>query len=183
VWDRDNYNFVAYDYGLDPPKPCMDSEPNYEDMPVTLRPGNGTFGAYDARKAAYWALFAGAHGHTYRANGVFQFWDGQSPDIFAARLPWSEALDLPGAAQMGHVRRLLESRPFLDRIPDQRLLLSNADTGTNHIRATRAEDGSYALIYSAAGLPFTVDTPRLSGSTLTVHWYDPRSGTALPTQA
>jgi Putative collagen-binding domain of a collagenase len=79
---------------------------------------------------------------------------------------------------MGHLRRLLESRPFLDRVPDQRLLLSNADTGTNHIRATRARDGSYALIYSAAGLPFTLDASRLTGPTLTVHWYDPRSGTA-----
>ena len=53
----------------------MDGEPNYEDMPVHMRPENGYLGAYDARKAAYWALFAGAHGHTYGANGVFQFWN------------------------------------------------------------------------------------------------------------
>jgi Protein of unknown function (DUF4038) len=127
VWDRDNYNFIAYDYGLEPPKPCMDSEPNYEDMPVTLRPDNGYFEAYDARKAAYWALFAGAHGHTYGANGVFQFWDGQASDIFAPRLPWHEALDLPGAAQMGHLRRVARvppvsrPRPGLGTAPVKRL--------------------------------------------------------------
>ena len=46
--------------------------------------------------------------------------------------------------------------------------------------ATRARDRSTPLIYSAAGLPFTVGASRLAGSTLTVHWYDPRSGTAQP---
>ena len=65
----------------------MDGEPNYEDTPVHMRPENGYFSAYDARKVAYWALFAGAHGHTYGANGVFQFWNGADRDVFSPRLP------------------------------------------------------------------------------------------------
>src|SRR5437868_7308930 len=36
VWNRDNYNFIAQDYDHAPPKPCMDGEPNYEDMPVHM---------------------------------------------------------------------------------------------------------------------------------------------------
>jgi hypothetical protein len=178
VWDRDNYNFIAQDYDLAPPRPCMDGEPNYEDMPVGMRPENGYFGAYDARKAAYWALFAGAHGHTYGANGVFQFWSGTERDVFTPRLLWHEALTLPGASQMGHVRRLLESRPMLARIPDQSLLVSNPGVGTHHTRATRADDGSYAFIYSAAGHRFTVDLGKLAGRTIVGHWYDPRTGAA-----
>jgi hypothetical protein len=47
----------------------------------------------------------------------------------------------------------LEARSPLDRIPDQSLLLSNPGLGTRHTRATRAVDGGYALIYSAAGEP------------------------------
>lgn len=179
VWDRDNYNFITQDYDLISPKPCMDSEPNYEDMPVTIRwPENGYFSAYDARKAAYWALFAGAHGHTYGANGLFQFWNGRDPDFFSPRRSWREAIALPGASQMQYARQLLESRPFLERIPDQSLLVSNPGTGTNHIRATRAGDGSYAFIYSAAGQPFTVDLGKLIGRSFAGHWYDPRTGTA-----
>jgi hypothetical protein len=178
AWDRDNYNFIAQDYDLAPPRPCMDGEPNYEDMPVGMRPENGYFGAYDARKAAYWALFAGAHGHTYGANGVFQFWSGTERDVFTPRLAWREALTLPGASQMGHVRRLLESRPMLARIPDQSLLVSNPGVGTHHTRATRADDGSYAFVYSAAGHRFTVDLGKLAGRAIAGHWYDPRTGTA-----
>ncbi len=46
------------------------------------------------------------------------------------------------------------------------------------MRATRAEDGAYALIYSATGAPITVNMPLLSGQTVTAWWYDPRTGAA-----
>jgi hypothetical protein len=147
-------------------------------MPVMGRPEHGFFDAYDARKAAYWSLFAGAHGHTYGANGVFQFSKSTTPDRFGSRLPWHEAIDLPGATQMGYTRRLLESRPYLERIPDPRLVVSAPGLGTDHVRATRSVDGSYALIYSASGKPFTVDLTRLSGQSIVASWFDPRDGTA-----
>jgi Protein of unknown function (DUF4038)/Putative collagen-binding domain of a collagenase len=180
AWDRDNYNLIARDYARAPTKPCLDGEPNYEDMPMNMRPENGYFAAYDARKSAYWALFAGAHGHTYGANGVFQFWDARQPDRFHPRRPWHEALALPGASQMVHARRLLESRPFLRRVPDQSLLVSDPGTGTDHVQATRADDGSYAFVYSASGQPFAIDLGKLSGQTIAASWFDPRTGTAHP---
>ena len=153
-------------------------EPNYEDVHPSFRPEHGVFDAYDARKAAYWALFAGAHGHTYGANGVFQFWDGEAPDRFNAPKPWQEAIQLPGAAQMSHARHLLEARPFLSRVPDPQLLLSAPGLGADHTRATRGADGGYALIYSGAGRPFTVDLGRLSGQSIAATWFDPRTGEA-----
>lgn len=184
--DIDNYHGIAHDYGLVPARPCLDGEPCYEDHPVNWDPDNGYFEAYDARKAAYRALFAGAHGHTYGGNGVFQFWKPGQPDRFNVRRPWDEAISLPGAAQMQHARRLLESRPFLVRVPDQSLVdghegqpLPDTGTGTDHVSATRAEDGGYALVYSASGRVITVDLGKLSGRTVTAHWYDPRQGTPL----
>ncbi|MHC5543242.1 putative collagen-binding domain-containing protein, partial [Singulisphaera rosea] len=45
-------------------------------------------------------------------------------------------------------------------------------------QATRADDGSYALVYSASGKPFTVDLAKLSGPRLRASWYDPRTGVA-----
>jgi hypothetical protein len=175
-----NYEAIMQDYNRIPVKPCMDGEACYEDHPVDWQPENGYFEAYDVRKTAYWALFAGAHGHTYGANGVFQFWRAGQPDRFSARLPWQEALQLPGAAQMQHARKLLESHPFFERIPDQSLLASDADVGTEHVQATRAQDGSYAFIYTAAGRPVTVDLRKLSGKTIVARWYDPRQGTYQP---
>lgn len=186
VWDRDNYNFLLHDYAYYPPKPCMDAEPNYEDMPVAVGAvgdsSAGYFSDYDVRKAAYWALFSGAFGHTYGANGVWQFHTPAAPEppnpVWKPRKTWQEALQLPGAAQLQHARWLLESRPFFERIPDQAMLRSHPGTGSAYTCATRATDGGYALVYSAGGRPFTVDLTRLSGQAYTAHWYDPRTGAA-----
>jgi hypothetical protein len=87
--------------------------------------------------------------------------------------PWYEAIDLPGAGQMQHLRWLIESRPMLDRVPDQSLI--TAALGTNdRIQATRGKD--YLFVYSAQGKPFTVNMGKISGKEVTASWYDPRTG-------
>jgi hypothetical protein len=176
--DFPNHEMIAADFARTPAKPCLDGEPCYEDHPVNWEPELGYFDAWDARKAAYWALFAGAHGHVYGANGVFQFWTGGDPGKFGARTPWQEALDLPGAGQMRHARRLLESRPLLDRVPDQEVLASEAGTGAAHVRATRGGDGGYAFVYLPSGGAVTVDLGKLSGEVVAAHWFDPRLGSS-----
>jgi hypothetical protein len=183
-YDRDNYNRIAADYARVPTRPCLDGEPGYEDHPAAFKHDNGYLDDYEARKFAYWALFAGAHGHTYGCHDIWQFFDPERhPPVTFARTHWREAIDLPGAGQMRHARALLESRPFLSRVPDQTLLASDAGAGSRHIQATRDHDGSYALIYSAAGLPFDINLERLAGDTLRATWFDPRTGTATASGA
>jgi hypothetical protein len=177
-YNRPNYDRIAADYRRTPTKPCLDGEPGYEDHPAGFKKENGYLDDYDVRKYAYWALFAGAHGHTYGCHDVWQFLDKSRKPITFARTPWREAIQLPGAGQMQHARKLLESRPFLSRIPDQSLLASDPSKGTDHVQATRGDDGSYAFIYAASGKPFTVDLGKFSGKELKVYWYDPRRGTA-----
>lgn len=170
-----NYRMIEADYSRKPVKPVIDAEPCYEDHPVNWKPELGHFSDWDARKAAYWSLFAGSCGHTYGANSIFQFWTGGDPGKFGARRPWQEALDLPGSSQMKHARTLIESRQVFDRIPDQSLIVSDPGIDADHVRATRAVDYSYAFVYLPSGKPVTLDlspfpkTPR-------VHWYDPRTG-------
>ncbi len=176
--DYPNYEMIARDYALAPPKPCLDAEPCYEDHPVVG--GEGYLEEFDARRAAYWALFAGAFGHTYGANGIFQCWRPGLADRFGVRRPWQDALDLPAAGQLRHARALLEARPFLERIPDQTLLLTDPGSGADHRRATRATDGGYAMIYSPTGGAFTANLGLLSGTEAVAHWYDPREGRAHP---
>ena len=177
-YNTPNYDRIAADYARKPTKPCLDGEPGYEDHPAGFKASNGYLDDYDARKAAYWAMFAGACGHTYGCHDIWQFYAPERSPITSSRTPWREAKDLPGAGQMRHLRGLLESRPLLVRVPDQALLASDPGRGTDHAQATRAEDGSYAFVYSASGQPFTVDLAKLSGDRLRASWYDPQTGKA-----
>jgi hypothetical protein len=178
--NRDCYHLIAAEYALTPIKPCMDAEPGYEDHPNGFKVENGYLDDYDVRKSAYWDLFAGAHGHTYGCHDIWQFLDtGRFAPVTFARTPWREAIHLPGATQMQWARKLIESRPFLSRIPDQALLLSDPGTGTDHVQATRGENGEFAFVYVPSGKTVTVDLGLLSGETITTHWYDPRTGAAI----
>ena len=169
-----NFALVDRDYQLPPNKPCLDGEPRYEDHAVNWKPQElGWFDDYDVRQAAYWAVFAGACGHTYGCHPVWQWFDERRAPITFARRHWREALDLPGAGQMRHVRTLLESRPILSRVPDQ-TLLSAEGIGPAHRRACRGE--GYILVYLPQGGTVTVNPASLGGPTLRRWWFDPRTG-------
>ncbi len=143
-----NHEMIAADYARTPVKPCLDGEPCYENHPVNWNPTLGRFGDHDVRKAAYWAVFAGAHGHTYGCHEIWQFYAPERPPISHAMTPWREALQLPGAGQMRHLRALMESRPFLSRIPDQALIVPDAppEPALTHLLYTRDAGGS-AVFY------------------------------------
>jgi len=178
--DGPNYRMIEADYARTPTKPCMDGEPRYEDHPVAWKSQErGWFDDYDVRQAAYWALLAGAHGHTYGCHPIWRMYDqGHEPPLGKdyMRHYWHEVLDLPGACQMLHVRRLFESRPMLDRVPDQGLLAEDARGGADHVQASRGKD--YALVYVPTGRPVTVRLGAVSGSQVKAWWFDPRTGEA-----
>jgi hypothetical protein len=193
--DHDNGLYVERDYALKPAKPTMDGEPRYEGIPVGFynrgASGMERFDDYDARQAAYWSLLAGACGHTYGNNNIWQMYkpgvggesDATRRDLFGgprsvigANIPWYEALDHPGAFQMRYVRRLFESLPFTRLAPDQQIILNGPTTGGARIRAARAGDGSFAIIYSPRGESFTMDKSVIKAERQNQYWYDPRYG-------
>ena len=184
--NRENWRFIEADYRRPPTRPCMDLEPGYEDAQDDVSNLDGGYlDDYDARKSLYWALFAGAHGHTYGCWPIWQMWRPGLGPPFLARRPWYEALHLPASSQMRHARDLLLSRPFLSRVPDQSLIASEPGAGTYHLQATRDADGRYALIYIPAirSRPFQagsieLDLSSLSGERLAGFWFDPRTGLA-----
>ncbi len=182
--DHDNGLFAAHDYALTPPKPTLDGEPRYETIPVGFYyqnvARNQRFDAYDVRQAAYWSLLAGACGHTYGNNNIWQMWQPGRTPVIDACVPWYEALDHPGAFQMGYVRRLFESRPFQKLVPDTSIILSGPNTGGAKIRAARAEDGSFAFIYTPRGEPFMVHQNIIDAPRVRATWYDPRYGIFEP---
>jgi hypothetical protein len=171
-----NYRVASVVSPLTPAKPVMDIVPWYEDMPDGVKIGARRLDDYDVRKEQYWSLFAGSHGVTYGNNNVWQFVvePGQTRNL--ANHTWQDALDTPGARSMTILKRLMLSRPFLDRVPDQSLVVSDTLTGTDHVQATRAADGSYAFVYSASGQSVRVDLAKISGPAVTVRWFNPRTG-------
>ena len=178
--DHDNGLFVEHDRALSPAKPTLDGEPRYEHIPVGFyfRDVNryDRFDAYDVRQAAYWSILAGACGFTYGNNNVWQMWSPGHEPAIGACIPWYEALDHPGAFQMGHVRRLFERYSIGRLVPDPSLLLDGPTTGGAKVRAARAEDGAFLLVYSPRGERFTIDKSVIRDRQVRQSWYDPRYG-------
>lgn len=172
--DTEVWETVSNDYNRKPYKPVLNGESIYEEMPVCFNAKElGYANAYDTRKAAYLSVFAGACGHTYGCGPVI-FFGEKGSNFFANLHGWKESLDFRGANEMRYLRTLIESRPMLDRIPDQSILMTEGSGSSERIQATRGKD--YAFVYSAYGRPIIVRPGKISGTTLTAHWYDPRTG-------
>jgi hypothetical protein len=179
------YSQTRADYDRTPVKPVIDGEPLYEGHPISFNAkalGHST--AADVRRPLYWDLFSGACGHTYGHHSVWQMWTPGRPPINDPLMPWTEAIDSSGASQMVLARRLLESRPFLTRIPDDSVIVTDRvatsvpGAGRARFVATRDESGSYAMVYVPVGRKFKVRMDKISGSRVKAWWFDPRTGTA-----
>ncbi len=179
------YDQTRKDYDRTPVKPVLDGEPIYEDHPVSFDPKNlGHSIAADVRRPLYWDLFGGAFGHTYGHHSVWQMWStNRAPKNFPL-MPWFDAINQLGAAQMQHARALLESRPFFTRIPDDDVLVTNSiptampGTGRCHFAATRDSNGSYAMVYAPVGRSFKVRMDKITGTKVKAWWFNPRDGKA-----
>jgi hypothetical protein len=179
-----NYVPVERDYALQPPKPTFDGEPAYEYPPDAL-PAKRPVGALQVRRNAYWAVFAGAFGHTYGTHPIWQMYDTGRTPLWEVVTPWHQALDLPGATQLIHLKRLMLSRPFLTRIPDQGAIAPPVPDGVARIQATRdgrpgQDDATYLMAYFPEHRRVTVNTGRIPAAKLRGWWYNPRTGAATP---
>jgi hypothetical protein len=192
------YQVITENYHRTPAKPTLNGEPCYEDIPVRFwendyprrkwnalpivkqisRYQRGVFDAFDVRQAAYWSLLAGALGHTYGHNSVWQMWEPGRLSFVPAEQPWHEALDRPGAVQMGYVRRLFESRPFTKLVPDPGIIENTPDKGAAYTNAARAEDSSFLFAYTPTGKPIALNLNLLKGIAFNASWYNPRTGEA-----
>ena len=184
----ESWRFIEKHWNRQPVKPVIDLESSYPGalipaawLPAHLRashPSTRPSNDDHARRAAYWAVFAGAFGHTYGHNAIWQMHTQDRKAILDGKLTWQEALDAPSAAQMGHLRRLMESRPVLTRVPDQSILANDTGAGAVHRRATSASDGSYAMVYTPTGASFKVRMNVIKGAKVQAWWFNPRDGSA-----
>ncbi|HVM46475.1 MAG TPA: DUF4038 domain-containing protein [Candidatus Acidoferrum sp.] len=102
---------VRESYADTPIMPVIDGEASYEMLSDSL-PTEWT------RRMFWLCMMNGAAGHTYGANGIWQCNrpgqpHGASPHGGTyGKIPWNEAMNLPGSRQVGLGKKLLEQYPW-----------------------------------------------------------------------
>lgn len=186
IWKgEDNWRYVQEDYARVPVKPTLDAEPSYEGVPQGLHdPKEPFWNAEDCRRYAYWSVFAGSCGHTFGHNAIMQM---HKPEFglvgaFGNEKYWDDALGDPGSQQMQHLKNLILSRPYFERIPDQSFLHGDPGFRYEHLLITRGND--YIFVYTYTGRTIELDMDAKTGTNMGIisvthfkaWWYNPRNG-------
>lgn len=174
-YGEDNWKYVQVDYNFKPVKPTMDGEPSYENIPHGLHDyTQPRWTDADLRRYAYWSVFSGGAGFTYGENSVMQFHTPGDKDAnYDVKKNWRETVNAPGATQMIHLKNLMLSKSYFDRVPDQSLVV-NAGGKYDNLIATRGKD--YALIYTYTGRSIKVQMDKMTGASVKAYWFNPRTG-------
>lgn len=173
------WDMIHNEYMRQPTKPVLDGEPNYEDTPIGFTSRNGYFGPHEVRRQVYRSVFAGGFGVTYGHNSIWQMASNHQPGVIEPLMDWRAALERPASDQMRHLKNLILSRPFFERVPDQSLLLTGAREGAVHARATRCGDASILVYFPQGGLSVEMDLSPLAGKRLAAWSFNPRDGSAI----
>jgi hypothetical protein len=179
------YDKTREDYDRTPIKPMLDGEPIYEDHPVSFKANElGHSISGDVRRPLYWNLFTGAFGHTYGHHSIWQMWSPGKNPVNNPLMPWHDAIHQPASAQMQHGKNLMLSRPFLTRIPDDSIIVTDRvptsvpGAGRYRFVATRDTDGTNAMVYAPVGRSFKVRMEAIKGEQVKAWWFNPRNGEA-----
>ncbi|HRH45418.1 MAG TPA: glycoside hydrolase family 140 protein [Pyrinomonadaceae bacterium] len=178
---EDNWKYVEIEYNLKPVKPTLDGEPSYENIPQGLHdPKQIRWNENDVRRYAYWSVFAGGAGFSYGENSVMQFYKkGDQDPAYGAENDWRESINAKGANQMQHLKNLMLSKPYFERVPANELI-ANQSEKYNYIAATKGKN--YALFYTYTGREITVKMKFFSPRLSKYSWFNPRDGSYTPKQ-
>ena len=160
------YPFVTKDFNLKPVKPVLMAEGAYE---------HGSEYGFDVtplwvRRQAYYSYLAGAH-HTYGHN-----------DSWRVLPTWKQALDAPGAVQMGILRKVFLAREeWWHLIPDQSIFASGGNTSGKVLNlAARHKDGKWLTVYLGDKATFAINRSKFTeGRQASAFWIDPRTGKSV----
>ena len=176
-----DFEKITHDYQLSPIKPTIDAEPLYEEHPYCFdAKEHGYSEAADIRRIMYWNVFAGGAGQTYGCHAVWQMYDLDKAPVNGPLKPWHKSLDLEVANQMKHMKNLMLSKSYFERIPDQSLIAESQANDISFVAATRDNAGTYALFYFPDGKETAINLNSLNGSTFKLTWMDPRTGVEFP---
>jgi len=86
-------------------------------------------------------------------------------------------LHAPGAQQMVHLKNLLLSKPYFERMPDQSLIARQSGDRYDYQVATRGEH--YAFVYTYNGGDMAIDLGKLGVINIVASWFNPRNGETI----
>jgi Protein of unknown function (DUF4038)/Putative collagen-binding domain of a collagenase len=169
-------------YSYSPPHPAYLKETGYEDEKWV--PGDRA----SVRKYEYWAVLGGTTAGFFFGNrDVWEFatetwWSGFS----FGHEPWRKALDSPGASDMMHLGKLLDSVPWYDLVPSglggmKKLVIEGggSNEGLDQFTAAATADGRALVAYvppeAKASNTIRIDMTALRG-VARARWFDPSSG-------
>ena len=163
--------------------PVWDGEPAYEMMPTCwpVEDLNSFHGTYMVRKRAYWALLAGAFGHTYGHASVWCTATEKDKNVIC-RHTWAEAIQSEGSKQMKILRDFMEAYPPAYCEPCQERLLRQAaaeDVLDEHEQAAVCTDPSgqrQLLVYFAAETEEKIRLGDLFDGPVCGSWFNPADG-------
>ena len=149
-------------------------------MPMTwpVEDENSFHGTYIVRKRAYWALLAGAFGHTYGHASVWctATWKDRNQ---ICRMTWEEAIHSEGSGQMKILRDFMESFCLHEFISCQERLLcqvSREDELDLHEQAAVNISARQMLVYFSADTEEQVDLKGIFENDVYGAWFNPANG-------
>jgi hypothetical protein len=158
------YPMVTHDYHLKPVKPVLMAEGAYE---------HGSEYGFDVsplwvRRQAYYSYLAGAH-HTYGHN-----------DSWRVLPTWKQALDAPGAAQLGILRKVfLALNEWWYLVPDQSIFAAGGQTQGQILNlAARHKDGKWVMVYLGSRASFSINMGKITAGKVNARWIDPETGSS-----
>ncbi|MCF7764157.1 MAG: DUF4038 domain-containing protein [Verrucomicrobia bacterium] len=170
----------ASGWNLDPIRPFINLEPPYENH--VAYQSKTPISAHTVRRAVYWSLLnSPTAGVSYGGHGVWGWDDGTTPPTdhqnSGIPLPWKQALEMPGAAQMTHVSSFFKAIDFWRLRPAPEVL--GAQPGKQdpkrHIAAARSKEGDLLVVYVPEDRELSIVSRSLPKN-FSASWYNPRTG-------
>lgn len=172
----DNWKYVVSDYEKTPAKPTMDGEPSYESIPQGLHdPTQPYWDEHDARRYAYWSVFAGSCGHVYGHNALIQMYmpNGVAGN-YGVREYWYDAINAVGASQMRHLKNLMLEVDYFDGVLDQAIIAD--DNGEKYDRVLANRGKNYVLVYMYITRLIKIKLGSTNSDKVKVWWFNPQNG-------
>ena len=159
-------------------RPIINLEPPYEGLEG--HPSKEPHLSYNVRRAVYWSLMVNPiAGISYGGHGVWS-WHTKIDEEPTAHpgtgiaKSWREAIDFPGANEMGLLRNLFESLPWTQLRPAQELLSQNNNDPGKFASSMVTLEKDLIVVYFPIGAQSEINIPLALIESTT--WFNPSSG-------
>ena len=166
-----------------PAKPFIESEALYEYCSTLEELGTRLCTADMLRRAAYISIQTGGCGYTYGAQGIWDcVWEKGLPNPMRLfnrfDITWAEAVDGPGAVQMGIMKRFYEENRFWELSPyaEEKDEATGDPFGKKLPLITKSADGQRMILYYADTARKSFKLSGLKEGEYSAKWFDPRTG-------